>query len=94
MLIVSQDAFDGKASFEKRLCEDNAASFTPPGQLLHSYSKDGTDFEIWCGELTDPAVKLLLERMQIFISFFIEGGVPLNLDEEEWSLARWRVFFA
>ena len=27
------------------------------------------------------------------ISFFIEGGTPLLLDDQDWTLARWRVYF-
>lgn len=35
----------------------------------------------------------MLSRMQIFISFFIEGGTPLSLDDAEWTMALWQVFF-
>ena len=30
--------------------------------------------------------------MQVFISFFIEGGTPIPLDDAEWTLALWRVY--
>lgn len=73
--------------------DDSAASFKPPGTLSSKYSVKGRQYEIWCAELTDPAVQTLLERMQIFVSFFIEGGTYLALDDQEWTLARWRVFF-
>ncbi|MCJ1446751.1 MAG: histone acetyltransferase 1 [Stictis urceolatum] len=86
-------AFESQESFESRFQDSDASSFKPPGQLFSNYSRDGRSYEIWCGELTDPAVKLLLERMQIFVSFFIEAGTPLTLDDQEWTLARWRVFF-
>ncbi|MCJ1436369.1 histone acetyltransferase 1 [Xylographa pallens] len=87
-------AFEKSSTFKTRIQEGASAStFTPPGKLIESYTSRGRNFEIWCGELTDPAVRLLLERMQIFISFFIEGGTPLDLDDQEWTLARWRVFF-
>ena len=75
--------------------QDNpgTSSFQPPGKLAESYSSKGRNYEIWCGELTDPAVRVLLDRMQIFVSFFIDGGTPIFLEDEEWTLARWRVFF-
>ena len=38
-------------------------------------------------------VQQLVERLQIMISLFIEGGTPLLLDDQEWTLARWRVYF-
>lgn len=35
----------------------------------------------------------MLKRIQILVSFFIEGGTPIDLKEPEWSLQRWTVFF-
>ncbi|MCJ1289819.1 histone acetyltransferase 1 [Xylographa carneopallida] len=87
-------AFRKSSSFKARIQKGASAdTFNPPGQLIESYSSKGRNFEIWCGELTDASVRLLLERMQIFIAFFIEGGTALDLDDQEWTLARWRVFF-
>ncbi|KAL9117949.1 MAG: hypothetical protein Q9187_005513, partial [Circinaria calcarea] len=87
-------AFDRLSNFKSRLQNDASAKlFQPPGKLVKSYKRVTREYEIWCGELTDPAVQLLLERMQIFVSFFIEAGTPLALDDQEWTLARWRVFF-
>jgi histone acetyltransferase 1 len=31
--------------------------------------------------------------MQIFISFFIEAGTPLNTTDADWTLDRWTVYF-
>jgi len=73
--------------------DPSAKDFKPPGELLESYSSRGRHFKIWGGELTDPAVQAIIERMQILVSFFIEGGTPLSLDDAEWTLDRWRVFF-
>ena len=80
--------------FNNRIQSDvSAPSFKPPGKLIESYTSKGRIFEIWLGELTDPSVQVILERLQIFVSFFIEGGTPLALDDAEWTLSRWRVFF-
>ena len=88
------ESFAKVSTFNSAVQNDVAAkSFKPPGDLLEHYTSKGRKFEIWCGELTDPAVRKILERMQVFISFFIEGGTPLDLDDAEWTLARWRVFF-
>ncbi|MCJ1283635.1 histone acetyltransferase 1 [Xylographa opegraphella] len=87
-------AFRKSSSFKTHIQEGaNASTFTPPGKLIESYTSRGRNFEIWCGELTDAWARLLLERMQIFIAFFIEGGTSLDLEDQEWTLARWRVFF-
>jgi histone acetyltransferase 1 len=69
------------------------AAWTPPGELLDSYELCDKHFEIWQGRLAEPRVKLMLQRMQIFIPFFIEGGTYINLDMPEWSLSRWRIYF-
>ncbi|MCJ1252914.1 histone acetyltransferase 1 [Lignoscripta atroalba] len=87
-------AFGKLVNFQTRIQNTpSAKDFKPPGKLIESYTSRDRKFEIWCGELTDPAVQELIDRMQVFISFFIEGGTPLDLDDQEWSLARWRVFF-
>ena len=88
------DAFDKLSHFNVRIQHNDSDHWwRPPGSLIESYTRHDRQFEIWRAELTDPAVKLLLERMQIFVSLFIEAGTPLELDDQEWTLARWRVFF-
>ena len=88
------DTFETVGAFNAHIQNDTSApSFNPPGQLLEKYTSRGRNFEIWSGELTDPTVQQLVERLQIMISLFIEGGTPLLLDDQEWTLARWRVYF-
>ena len=87
-------SFAKRANFNTRVQSDTSAkAFTPPGKLIESYTSKGRNFEIWLGELIDPAVQAIVERLQIFVSFFIEGGTPIDLDDAEWTLARWRAFF-
>ncbi len=86
-------SFTKIATFNAAVQDDpSAKDFKPPGELLESYSSRGRYFEIWGGELTDPAVQAIIERIQILVSFFIEGGTPLSLEDAEWTLDRWRVF--
>ena len=90
----SVEAFEKTATFDAHLQNHaSAPDFKPPGELIDAYSSKGRDFEIWSAELSDPRAKLLVRRIQVLISFLIEGGTPLDLDEEDWSLARWRVYF-
>lgn len=86
-------SFRSATHFDAYLQNSLGKDFKPPGSLIESYTSRNRNFEIWSGELTDVAVKELIERMQIFVSFFVEGGRPLDLGEEEWTLSRWRVFF-
>jgi histone acetyltransferase 1 len=39
------------------------------------------------------AVQQILKRIQILVPFFIEGGTFIELQDPEWSLERWTVFF-
>ena len=93
-LLTLTDAFDKSASFNAKIQDDTSAKdFKPAGELIKKYTSRGRNFEIWCGELTDPAVQRLIERIQVLILFFIDGGTMLALDDQEWSISRWRVFF-
>jgi histone acetyltransferase 1 len=73
--------------------DPKAKDFTPPGKLVHSYKSKNRNYEIWAGSLADDGVRNLLGRAQVFIPFFIEGGTPLVLDDPEWTLERWTVYF-
>ena len=85
------DAFESEELFNERVVEP-AIDFTPPGKLVESYDVDGRRYEIWLGELRDPAVRTLIERFQILIPMFIDGGLALNVHDQDWTLERWRVF--
>ncbi|KAK0511466.1 hypothetical protein JMJ35_006039 [Cladonia borealis] len=87
-------SFEKVGAFNSHIQNDSSARhWKPPGELLESYTSKGRKFEIWSGELTDPAIRQIIERIQILISFFIEGGTPLQLDDLDWTLSRWRVYF-
>ncbi|KAI9675429.1 MAG: histone acetyltransferase 1 [Caeruleum heppii] len=87
-------AFDPITQFNALVqSDDTATTFKPPGDLLTSYEANGKKYEIWGGSLADLAVKQLLQRMQIFVPFFIEGGSYIKLDDPEWTLQRWKVYF-
>ena len=71
----------------------DAKEFRPPGKLVHSYSSKGRKYEIWSGSLAEVDIRDLLNRAQIFVSFFIEAGTPIVTDDPEWTLERWKVYF-
>lgn len=80
------------AAFEDSAQEDkNASSWTPPGERIREYSRDGHEHEIWLASLTDAAAKEVLENMQILVPMFIEGGTTLQL-EQDWTTQRWKLF--
>jgi histone acetyltransferase 1 len=81
-----------EAAFDATHTDDgDAASWTPPGERVREYTRDGAKYEIWCASLTDAAAKQVLENMQILVPLFIEGGTTLQLDQD-WTTQRWKLF--
>lgn len=88
------DAFRPLEDFEQSVARDKSAKgFKPPGKLVHSYTRGKRNYEIRAGSLVDAEVRELLDRMQIFVSLFIEAGTPIETDDFEWTLQRWMVYF-
>ncbi|KAI1936880.1 histone acetyltransferase 1 [Ophidiomyces ophidiicola] len=91
---LPEASFTPLPKFEESVINDNdAKDFTPPGKLCRSYTKRKRNYEIWKGSLLDPKVQELLDRIQIFVSLYIEGGTPIETDDFEWTLDRWTVSF-
>lgn len=66
-------------------------AFTPPGEKIQRYRRDGRTYEIWCASLARPNAKKMLVNMQILVPMFIEGGTILELSQE-WITQRWKLF--
>ena len=86
-------AFDKSAIFDAAIRDASYASWKPPGELWKTIETGRRTLEIWKGSLADLAVQQMVKRVQILIPLFIEGGTLIDLDEPEWSLERWTVFF-
>ena len=74
--------------------DDQAQSWTPPGEKVSSYTRNGEQYEIWAASLSDSRMKELVDNIQILITMFIEGGQFINLEDVEWTLDRWRVYLS
>ncbi|GAB7364297.1 hypothetical protein MBLNU230_g4842t1 [Neophaeotheca triangularis] len=69
----------------------DAYKWSPPGEQLHSYTKDDVNYEIWCASLSDQSARQILENVQILVPLFIEGGSALELDNEA-TTKRWKIY--
>lgn len=49
-------------------------NWTPPGTLHDTFDGPDGQYEIWKGNLEDPAIKQINSRIQILVPLFIEGG--------------------
>ena len=88
------EAFVKDADYRRAVTADETAhTFTPPGQLINTYTRKNRTFEIWAGSLLDPSIRKIVDRMQVFVSFFIEAGTPINTKDFDWTLDRWRLYF-
>ncbi|KAI0199539.1 histone acetyltransferase type B catalytic subunit [Astrocystis sublimbata] len=90
-------ALQSRADYERAL-KEVPDTWTPPGVVVKTTVKGGETYEIWRGNLADPAVRQIVRRGQIMALLFIEGGSYIGLDDNgnddpEDSLARWSVFF-
>ncbi|KAK3357596.1 acyl-CoA N-acyltransferase [Lasiosphaeria hispida] len=71
--------------------EHTRTDWTPPGKLTSTFRKEDVTYEVWKGNLADPAVKQLVNRIQVFVPLYIEGGTYIDVDEPESD--RWTIFF-
>ncbi|KAF2206900.1 hypothetical protein CERZMDRAFT_122869 [Cercospora zeae-maydis SCOH1-5] len=78
------------SAFEKD-APKRTSDFKPPGEKVHSYTRNGKSYETYCASLADPAARNILENMQILVPMFIDGGSMLEL-EQDWTAARWKIF--
>lgn len=86
-----KDFLPAKAFDATSTSDADAAGWTPPGEKIRDYTRDGAKYEVWCANLTDEAAKKLLVNMQILVPLFIEGGTILQLDQD-WTTQRWKLF--
>lgn len=89
---LSPEVLNGDSSDANGSADGSDSKWTPPGKLLEKYSQGGRNFEIWCGSLTDPTVTQILKNMQVLVPLFIEGGTLQNLDDQDWTMERWKLF--
>jgi histone acetyltransferase 1 len=86
-------AFEKSSTFDAAVADASYATWTPPGELWKTIQSGDHTYEVWKGSLADMAVQQMLKRIQILVPFFIEGGTFIELQDPEWSLERWTVFF-
>lgn len=86
-------AFEKASAFEKAIALPATHNWTPPGELIKTFKHGGKTLEIWKGTLADAAIKQMVKRVQILVPLFIDGGSVIDLEDSDWLLQRWTVFF-
>lgn len=67
--------------------------FTPPGVLQHTYEVNGRQYGVWKASLSQADTKRIIRNCQILVLLFIEGASMIELDDVDWTIDRWTVFF-
>lgn len=91
-------AFSNVSDFESS-ARTFPANWQPPGTLHDNFQAADGSYEIRKGHLADPAVRQLINRIEILVPLFIEGGSYIGRvpdSEEPWKgpddATRWTVF--
>ncbi|KAI1003945.1 Histone acetyltransferase type B catalytic subunit [Podosphaera aphanis] len=90
---LPRSAFEKGSVFDAAIKDPSYSTWRPPGELWKTIQSGNQTYEVWRGNLADLAVQQMVKRIQILVSFFIEGGIPIELKEPDWSLQRWTIFF-
>ncbi|KHJ30644.1 putative histone acetyltransferase type b catalytic subunit protein [Erysiphe necator] len=90
---LPRSSFEKSTVFDSAIQDQSFSNWKPPGELWKTIQSGNRTFEVWKGNLADLTIQQMLKRIQILVSFFIEGGTPIELKDPEWSLQRWTVFF-
>ncbi|KAA8907346.1 acyl-CoA N-acyltransferase [Sphaerosporella brunnea] len=86
-------AFSGDHDGYVKYLQRREVPFRPPGVLQTTFDHNGRRFEVWRSNINDTNCAQLLANMQILVLLYIEGGSPIDLNDEVWSNQRWEVFF-
>ncbi|KAI9659578.1 MAG: histone acetyltransferase 1 [Bathelium mastoideum] len=91
---VPAGAFGLRKDFASALeVDQSAATFTPPGRVIHNYSVSGQHYEVWCSNLLDPRAQEIMRNSQVLMPMFIEGATVINLDDADENVyRRWKIY--
>ncbi|EGW35053.1 histone acetyltransferase type B catalytic subunit [Spathaspora passalidarum NRRL Y-27907] len=66
--------------------EEKEAGYTIPGELIDSFEKDDSAYEIYKINVKDASGLELHKRLQILVLLFIEAGSYIDTSDELWDL--------
>jgi histone acetyltransferase 1 len=61
-------------------------SFNPPGEKIDSYTVNSNTYTVYKSSLRDQNTIALVDRLQIFILLFIEGGSFIDTSDDRWQI--------
>jgi histone acetyltransferase 1 len=67
--------------------------FKPPGVLQHKYEVSKRQYGVWKASLSEADTKKIIRNCQILVLLFIEGASMIEINDLDWTISRWTVFF-
>jgi histone acetyltransferase 1 len=61
-------------------------AFKAPGEEIASYTLNSNTYTVYKSSLADEETISLVDRIQIFVLLFIEGGSYIDLEDDRWRI--------
>jgi histone acetyltransferase 1 len=61
-------------------------SFSPPGEIIDSYVMNSNTYTVYKASLHDQDAVTLVDRLQLLILLFIEGGSYIDSSDDRWQI--------
>ena len=61
-------------------------TFKPPGEKIDEYSANGNSYVVYKSSLADPETVALVDRLQLLILLYIEGGSYIDTSDDRWQI--------
>jgi len=85
-ILAPESYTDSKEQFLKEVVSEEETSFRPMGELVHSFSSNGKQYEVYkCGEST-PGFREYHERLQAWVMFYIDAASYIDIDDDSWRI--------
>jgi histone acetyltransferase 1 len=77
------DIFEDENDFQMYLANPN---FKAPGEKIDEYTANGNTYIVYKSSLADAETVALVDRLQVLILFFIEGGSYIDTSDDRWQI--------
>lgn len=59
--------------------------FNPPGEKIDEYTANGNTYTVYKSSLADAETVSLVDRLQLLILLYIEGGSYIDTFDDRWQ---------
>ena len=77
------DIFEDENAFQMYLANPK---FVPPGEKIDEYTANGNEYTVYKSSLSNSETVSLVDRLQLLILLFIEGGSYIDTSDDRWQI--------